>query len=58
MPESQHDDDDDDDDFEIVPQQNDDAIDMWDVEGENEDEAKQAKIKGQLGITLPCTYLS
>lgn len=32
------------DDFEIVPQEADDA-DMWDVEGENEDEIKQAKIK-------------
>lgn len=32
------------DDFEVVPQEADDG-DMWDVEGENEDEIKQAKIK-------------
>ncbi|KAK0478526.1 Spb1 C-terminal domain-containing protein [Armillaria novae-zelandiae] len=50
VPESQHDDDDDD--FEIVPQENDDTVDMWDVEGENEDEAKQAKIKA-LGLVTP-----
>ncbi|KAK0233261.1 Spb1 C-terminal domain-containing protein [Armillaria fumosa] len=50
VPESHHDDDDDDD-FEIVPQEN-DAVDMWDVEGENEDEAKQAKIKA-LGLVTP-----
>lgn len=33
------------DDFEVVPQDQDDDTDMWDVEGENEDEVKQAKIK-------------
>ncbi|KAH9847396.1 Spb1 C-terminal domain-containing protein [Lenzites betulinus] len=34
------------DDFEIVPQdRSDDDADMWDVEGENEDEIKQAKIR-------------
>ena len=30
--------DDDHDDFEIVPQDPDDDVDMWDVDGENEDE--------------------
>ncbi|KAI0361270.1 hypothetical protein OH77DRAFT_1417509 [Trametes cingulata] len=34
------------DDFEVVPQdRSDDDADMWDVEGENEDELKQAKIQ-------------
>ncbi|KAK0208384.1 FtsJ-domain-containing protein [Desarmillaria ectypa] len=50
--ESQHEDDGDDDDFEIVPVQENDDIDMWDVEGENSDEAKQAKIKA-LGLATP-----
>lgn len=36
------------DDFEIVPQdQDDDDAEMWDAEGENEDEIKQAKIKSE-----------
>ncbi|KAK0465202.1 FtsJ-domain-containing protein [Desarmillaria tabescens] len=54
MSESQHDDEDEDedDDFEIVPAQENDDVDMWDVEGENEDEAKQAKIKA-LGLVTP-----
>ena len=34
-------------DFEVVPQDKDDDVDMWDVEGENEDEIKQAKIQSQ-----------
>ncbi|KAI8980692.1 Spb1 C-terminal domain-containing protein [Trametes punicea] len=34
------------DDFEVVPQdRSDDDVDMWDVDGENEDEVKQAKIE-------------
>ena len=42
------DEEDDYDDFEVVPQDNsDDDADMWDVEGENEDELKQAKIKSE-----------
>lgn len=36
---------DDDDDFEVVPQTADDDVDMWDVEGDNEEEAKNSKIK-------------
>jgi len=36
-----------DDDFEVVPQDQDHDIDMWDAEGENEDEVKQAKIKSK-----------
>ncbi|THG99899.1 hypothetical protein EW026_g2532 [Hermanssonia centrifuga] len=35
----------DEDDFEIVPQQPEDDIDMWDVGDENEDEIKQEKIR-------------
>ncbi|KAI0778502.1 Spb1 C-terminal domain-containing protein [Trametes elegans] len=38
------DEDDDFDDFEVVPQDRSDDEDMWDVEGEDEDEVKQAKI--------------
>ena len=38
--------DEDDDDFEVVPQTQDDGdVDMWDVEGEDEDEIKQEKIR-------------
>ncbi|OBZ79287.1 AdoMet-dependent rRNA methyltransferase SPB1 [Grifola frondosa] len=36
---------DDEDGFEVVPQDPDDDIEMWDVDGENEDEIKQAKIR-------------
>ncbi|TFY80478.1 hypothetical protein EWM64_g3534 [Hericium alpestre] len=35
----------DDSDFEVVPQEPDDDVDMWDVEGEDEDEVKQAHIR-------------
>ncbi|KAL0951056.1 hypothetical protein HGRIS_007795 [Hohenbuehelia grisea] len=42
----------DDDDFDIVPQEPDDADDMWDVEGENEDEIKQARIS-KYGLVTP-----
>ena len=34
-------------DFEVVPQDKDDDVDMWDVEGENEDVIKQAKIQSK-----------
>ncbi|KAG5652171.1 hypothetical protein H0H81_006011 [Sphagnurus paluster] len=44
--------DDDEDDFEVVPQEPDGDVDMWDVEGENEDELKQAKIR-KLGLVTP-----
>lgn len=38
----------DEEDFEIVPQEPDDAdAEMWDVEGENEDEIKQAHINSR-----------
>ncbi|KAG5648075.1 hypothetical protein DXG03_007110 [Asterophora parasitica] len=37
-------DDDDDDDFDVVPQEPDGDVDMWDAEDEDEDEAKRAKI--------------
>ncbi|KAG6911887.1 hypothetical protein DXG01_000134 [Tephrocybe rancida] len=40
---------DDGDDFEVVPQDHDADVDMWDVEDENEDAAKQAKIR-KLGL--------
>ena len=30
--------------FDVVPQENDDDVEMWDAEGENEDEIKQAHI--------------
>ncbi|KAF7967184.1 hypothetical protein HWV62_35612 [Athelia sp. TMB] len=41
------------DNFEIVPQdQDDDDAEMWDAEGENEDEIKQAKIKKH-GLVTP-----
>ncbi|KAG6842573.1 hypothetical protein C0991_000099 [Blastosporella zonata] len=39
----------DDDDFEVVPQETDGDVDMWDVENENEDAEKQAKIR-KLGL--------
>ncbi|KAG2061947.1 FtsJ-domain-containing protein [Suillus hirtellus] len=39
-----------DDDFEVVPQQHDDDIEMWDAEGENQDEAKKEHIK-KYGLT-------
>lgn len=34
-----------DDDFEVVPQDQENDVDMWDAVGENEDGVKQAKIK-------------
>ena len=37
--------DDDHDDFEIVPQDPDGDVDMWDVDGENEDEIKREKVQ-------------
>ncbi|KAG2366640.1 FtsJ-domain-containing protein [Suillus spraguei] len=37
-------------DFEVVPQQNDDDIEMWDAEDENQDEAKKEHIK-KYGLT-------
>nr|VWO94241.1 Uncharacterized protein [Ganoderma boninense] len=40
-----------DDDFEVVPQDEDDDVEMWDVDGENEDEVKQAKIQTE-AVTL------
>ncbi|KAF7799012.1 hypothetical protein EIP86_010242 [Pleurotus ostreatoroseus] len=40
----------DEDDFEIVPQEPEDDVDMWDVEDENEDELKEEMIK-QRGLT-------
>ncbi|CAL1695347.1 unnamed protein product [Somion occarium] len=43
--EAAHSDASDDDDFEVVPQDLDNDVTMWDVEGENEDELKQEKIK-------------
>ncbi|KZP31228.1 FtsJ-domain-containing protein [Athelia psychrophila] len=43
---------DEDNDFEVVPQDEDDDADMWDAEGENEDEIKQAKIK-KYGLVTP-----
>ncbi|RDX50401.1 FtsJ-domain-containing protein [Lentinus brumalis] len=46
------------DDFEIVPQDKDDDVDMWDVEGENEDEIKQAKIQKQGLITAEAVSLA
>lgn len=42
------------DDFEIVPQDKDDDVDMWDVEGENEDEIKQAKIQSMASPFPSC----
>ncbi|KAF5377607.1 hypothetical protein D9615_005314 [Tricholomella constricta] len=42
----------DDDDFEVVPQEPDGDVDMWNAEDENEDEVKQAKIK-KLGLFTP-----
>ncbi|KIJ45294.1 hypothetical protein M422DRAFT_251473 [Sphaerobolus stellatus SS14] len=41
-----------DDDFEIVPQDRDDEDDMWDIDQENEDEAKLAFVK-KYGLTTP-----
>lgn len=41
-----------DDDFEVVPQDDDDDVTMWDVEGENEDELKQEKIKSMSLVLL------
>jgi len=38
-----------DDDFDIVPQEPDD-LSMWDIEDDNEDEAKQAIVKSKMGI--------
>lgn len=38
----------DEDDFEVVPQEPDGDLEMWDVENENEDEARQAKIKSAI----------
>ncbi|KAI0721317.1 Spb1 C-terminal domain-containing protein [Cerioporus squamosus] len=46
------------DDFEVVPQDKDDDADMWDVEGENEDEIKQAKIQKQGLITAEAVSLA
>ncbi|KAG9222907.1 hypothetical protein CCMSSC00406_0000404 [Pleurotus cornucopiae] len=45
-------DDSDDDEFEVVPQEADDDVDMWDVENEDEDKIKQAKIK-KFGLLTP-----
>ncbi|KAH8102498.1 Spb1 C-terminal domain-containing protein [Cristinia sonorae] len=46
--------DNDDDDFEVVPQDNDDDddVDMWDVKGENEDEAKEER-RRKHGLITP-----
>ncbi|KAF9822007.1 hypothetical protein IEO21_00001 [Rhodonia placenta] len=43
---------DDEDDFEVVPQDPDDSAYMWDVENENEDELKEAKIRKH-GLVTP-----
>ena len=37
----------DEDDLEIVPQDQEDDTDMWDVENEDEDEIKQEKIRSE-----------
>ncbi|KAI0715277.1 Spb1 C-terminal domain-containing protein [Earliella scabrosa] len=50
--------DDDYDDFEVVPQDADGDIEMWDVDGENEDEAKQARIQKQGLITAEAVTLA
>lgn len=42
----------DDDEYEIVPQEVDDNVEMWDVEDEDEDAAKQKKILGDRRLTL------
>jgi len=47
-----------DDDFEVVPQDHDDDTDMWDAEGENEDEAKQAKIRSTSFSHLNASFFS
>ncbi|GLB36248.1 putative required for proper assembly of pre-ribosomal particles during the biogenesis of the 60S ribosomal subunit [Lyophyllum shimeji] len=44
----------DDDDFEVVPQEPDAAMDMWEAENENVDEIKQAEIR-QFGLYTPET---
>ncbi|KAF9460792.1 Spb1 C-terminal domain-containing protein [Collybia nuda] len=42
----------DEDDFELVPQTQDDGVEMWNVENVNEDDAKEAKIRN-LGLITP-----
>ncbi|KAI1793875.1 Spb1 C-terminal domain-containing protein [Ganoderma leucocontextum] len=47
-----------DDDFEVVPQDQDDDVEMWDVDGENEDEVKQAKIQKHGLVTAEAVTLA
>lgn len=49
---------DDDDDFEVVPQQPDDDVNMWNAEDENEDEVKKAKIQSKSLVYLSCKVYS
>ncbi|EMD42016.1 hypothetical protein CERSUDRAFT_147510 [Gelatoporia subvermispora B] len=49
---------DDDDDFEVVPQEPDDDVDMWDVDDENEDEIKQAHVKKHGLLTAEAVTLA
>lgn len=48
--------DDGEDDFEVVPQEPDDDVDMWDVDNDDEDEVKNASIKCQ-SVCIFCSLL-
>lgn len=41
----------DDDEFEIIPQEPEDDVHMWNVEDENEDEVKRAKIQSTSSVS-------